>query len=137
MCLAVYLASDTALPPIEWKESSPAFYLEPIPASDIVAKQFSLPNLYYAGSHEGCGCGFFKDGKTDHTLEEAQANYSSLAAVLRSSMPRGAMSEIFICWEGEQAHQPTIVQECNINDIEDPSFEFQQLQLLRVHSSGA
>jgi hypothetical protein len=56
MCLAVYIAASSELPDIPWNRESPAFHLSQVSAENVVRKQFSLPYVFYAGSHEGCGC---------------------------------------------------------------------------------
>ena len=88
MCLAVYVASDSALPESKWNEHAPAFYLEAVPTSEVVRKQFCYSHVYYAGSHEGCGCGFSKDGRDSQELQQCQANYRALVGVVSSPVKR-------------------------------------------------
>lgn len=137
MCLAVYLASSNPLPPIAWDKDAPAFYLEPVPEGEAVHRQFSLPHVYYAGSHEGCGCGFSRHGEIDEEAERRQANYAALARVLRSALSGGAKTELFTCWEGDQHKQPETFESVTPSDLESSSFQFQELQFLRVVYDGA
>ena len=132
MCLAVYVATDAQLPVGQWDEHAPAFYLEAVPASERVRKQFRYPSVYYAGSHEGCGCGFFKDGKEGPELEQSQDSYRALAGALSSALQSGAKVQLFTCWEGEQTAAPESVDDVNLEQLIEPDFEFQQLSLLNV-----
>jgi hypothetical protein len=137
MCLAVYLASDRELPDIRWNEESPAFYLEGVPESEPVRKRFLYSHVYYAGSHEGCGCGFSKEGEVGEELERCQQNYIALSRVASDALANGARLQLFACWEGEQTCQPESVAAVDTAILQSPSFELQQLQLLDVHASAA
>lgn len=133
MCLAVYLASSQPLATSEWNEKAPAFYLKAADG-DSVRGKFSLPHVYYAGSHEGCGCGFFKEWKPDEELSRGQENYIALARTLREALARGARMELFSCWEGDQDKKPESVGSVTPDELEEPPFELKELQLLRVVS---
>ena len=132
MCLAVYIAVDAPLPEIKWNEHAPAFYLERVPESEGVLKQFSYAHVYYAGSHEGCGCGFSKDGRDSQELERCQRNYRSLAGVLSPAVRGGAKVHLFTCWEGEQTADPETTGIVTVEQLVEPKFELQQLSLLAV-----
>jgi hypothetical protein len=136
MCLAVYIASSNLLPPVAWDKDAPAFYLESVPAGEAVHRQFSLPHVYYAGSHEGCGCGFFKEGETGEEAERCQANYAALARVLRAALSGGVKAELFACWEGNQGDPPEIFESVTPDELESPSFQLKELQFLRVAEDG-
>ena len=59
MCMMVYLAADQPLREVAWNEAAPAFNTSPLASDEHrVRRQFSKPHLIYAGSHEGCSCGF-------------------------------------------------------------------------------
>lgn len=59
MCYAMYIAADKPLPLLEWDEAHRSFYVREIDAREQgVRVQFTKPNVYYAGSHIKCGCGF-------------------------------------------------------------------------------
>lgn len=133
MCLALYLASSQPLATSEWNENAPAFYLNAADG-DLVCGQLSLPHVYYAGSHEGCGCGFLKEWKPDEELPPYQENYIALARTLREALARGAKLELFSCWEGDQDHEPQSVGSITPDELEELSFQLRELQLLRVIS---
>ena len=59
MCIMVYLAADEPLQLLEWNEMQPGLHASlPAPNEDRVRVQFTKGTLVYAGSYEGCGCGF-------------------------------------------------------------------------------
>jgi GGDEF domain-containing protein len=85
--MALYIASDTPLPLIQQREiskdamSSPTWPREAQrfhtaqlrPEQDAVRSHFSLSHVLYAGSYEGCGCGFnfgreYPDAEGDERL---------------------------------------------------------------------
>ena len=137
MCLAVYLASNKPLPVIAWDEKAPAFYLEAIDEAEPVRAQFAYAHVYYAGSHEGCGCGFSKDGVADDEFEQHQQNYVALGRTVRDALDHGAELQIFTCWEGEQTNEPQSVLSVSPATLESPEYELQQLELLRVQETDA
>ena len=58
MCMMVYIAANEPLELIEWVEDS-LFCVTELSKDELrVRKQFSKPFVYYAGSYEGCSCGF-------------------------------------------------------------------------------
>jgi hypothetical protein len=132
MCLAVYVASDAPLPESKWNERAPAFYLEPVASTEGVRKQFRYANVYYAGSHEGCGCGFSKDGRDSQEMERCQQNYHSLSGLLSRAVQSGAEVQLFTCWEGEQTVNPETTGVVTLEQLVAPEFELQQLSLLTV-----
>ena len=113
MCLAVYIASDHELPEIDWDESDPKFYVEIIDGREAkIDRHLKLPHVAYAGSSQGCGCGFRKPVDMPEELlapgesEESQANYDALASYIENMQKSGASCEIYVCWEGDQG-QPS------------------------------
>jgi hypothetical protein len=135
MCLAVYVASDVPLPKSDWNEHAPAFYLKPVSERAGVRKQFLYSRVYYAGSHEGCGCGFLKDGADGQELERRQENYRSLADVLSAATGTGAQLQLFTCWEGDQTKSPRTTGLISLEELIEPGFELQELSLLTVRRS--
>jgi hypothetical protein len=132
MCLAVYLACDKSLPTTKWDESAPSFYLEAVPEGEPVTRRFQFQHVYYAGSHEGCGCGFSKDGRDDGELQLCQANYDQLGEALSRASKTGARLQLFTCWEGEQSREPILVGAMRVTQLTDHGFELQQLHLLDI-----
>src|SRR5512140_3754774 len=71
MCMAIYISSPSRLPLLPWDEERPAFYVEEAESNDPVRVHFSWPNVYYAGSHEGCGCGFSYNQMPEELQDQA------------------------------------------------------------------
>ena len=74
MCVAVYIASPSSLPLVAWREEAPAFYVQEAESNDPVRAHFAWPNVYYAGSHEGCACGFAYNQMPEHLQEADDAS---------------------------------------------------------------
>jgi hypothetical protein len=100
MCLAVYLAADLPLPPVELA----TFLVRPLERREAdVRQQFSKPHVYYIGSYTGCGCGFSPDDPSG-TAKRAET-IAALLAYLDREAPDHEV-ELFTCWEGAQAQAP-------------------------------
>jgi hypothetical protein len=136
MCLAVYFGTDQPVQEVSWNKDRPTFYVEEVNASEPARKQFSGKYVYYAGSHQGCGCGFSKDGEPPEELASCQANYNALAAVLRTAIQHGSKVQVFTCWEGDQTDEPESERSVTVRALTEPSFELQQLELLNVASDA-
>jgi hypothetical protein len=131
MCLSVHIASAVPLPVGVWNPDTRAFCLELAPVDAPVRDRFSLPFVYVAGTHLGCGCGFTRYEGDDgpHTT---QANYSALAGVIRDALAQSSIVELFTCWEGNHGHEPEILESVGVSELLLPEFEFKERQLLRV-----
>jgi hypothetical protein len=131
MCLSVHIASDSPLPVSTWNPDARAFYLEVVPEDALVRVQFSLPFVYFSGSHLGCGCGFQKYDN-DFERDEIQANYTALAGVVRDVLSQSSSVEVFTCWEGDHGHEPEVFESVSVTDLLLPEFVLQERQFLRV-----
>jgi hypothetical protein len=131
MCLSVHIASDAPLAIGVWNPDARAFYLEVVPEDAPVRARFSLPFVYFAGSHLGCGCGFQKY-ENDDEHDKTQANYTVLAGVIRDVLSSTSSVEIFTCWEGDHGHEPEFLESVSVSELLRPEFELQERQFLRV-----
>ncbi len=62
----IYIAADNPLPLIEWQENVTPFCVSELSEGEKrVKKQFTKPFVAYAGSYEGCSCGFSYGDETD------------------------------------------------------------------------
>ena len=134
MCLAVYLCSPSPLPLVPWHEESPAFYTEAVEVDDPVRAHFEWPNVFYAGSHEGCGCGFAYN-QMPVGLQEAddEARRRGSVAALRDYVAAATVAgpvQLFACWEGEQSFAEKDRVEVTIDALGGDSFDFEQLRML-------
>jgi hypothetical protein len=105
--MAVYIASDRELPLVPWNDGAPSFHVDDIDESDATVRtQITEPHVCYAGSHEGCGCGFqlgeYPDFEDDER-ELKRASLDQLAEYLERAIASGARIRLFACWEGDQA----------------------------------
>jgi len=133
MCLAVYIASDKPLPLISWVEERPSFYVEEATNDKTgIKKQFNNQYIYYAGSHEGCGCGFFKDGEVGEELAQVEENYNNLSSYIKKAKESGAKLQIFSCWEGDQADEPEHSEEITEQNLIEKQFEFKEKTLYKI-----
>jgi hypothetical protein len=132
MCLSVHIASNLPLPVSTWNPEARGFYIEAVPEDAPVRVQFSLRNVYFAGSHLGCGCGFQKY-EDDDEREKTQANYTALAGVIRDVLSQSSSVEIFTCWEGDD-RKPEWLESVSVSELLLPEFVLQERQFLRVTS---
>ena len=127
MCLAIYIASNIQLSPIPWIEDKPSFYVTELPKNEYeVKKQFALKYVYYVGSHEGCGCGFFKEGETGKELSKVEENYDNLHQYILNARENGAIIELFSCWEGDQSSKPENNEKIHQSTLREEQFEFKE-----------
>jgi hypothetical protein len=136
MCLAVFFASPNEAPLIEWKKDAPAFCVMDLTDNEQeVRNRFSYPYVYYAGSYEGCGCGFGmrhldEDLKPDaeDIAEQKQSNADYLAfyQYIVSLLPEGGTIEIFVCWEGEHKEQIEATHRIRCDELKNDDFIFEQ-----------
>ena len=135
---AVYIASDKPLSLIPWHAAAPAFYVAELNGDpDVrVRRQFSKPYAVYAGSHEGCGCGFFKlRAAQHHAATEIEACIESLRQLgdyLDAAMKQSGELELFTSWEGDQGEPPEARREITTSAIREGDLDDHERQLCRV-----
>jgi hypothetical protein len=119
---------------IPWEEAEPRFYVRTLHDSDAAVRaQFSEAHVYYAGSHEGCGCGFQYGEYPEFEDEERPRKRASLnhfAEYLDREMASGAQIRIFACWEGDQALPAEYRRELTPNALRRDDFFFLQREIL-------
>ncbi len=125
MCKALYLASDRPLPESAWDEQNPGFYVEALSESDAaVRRHFSKSHVYYAGAHEGCGCGFGYGDFDDPKLEESDAlgkqSLEQLFTFLRAQSRRAGALEMYYCWEGDEAQNAKAAEALDLSTFRLP-----------------
>src|SRR4051812_13897629 len=133
MCLALYIASNQPLSLVPYIKDAPSFYVTEISGYELrVKKQFTLPYVYYAGSHEGCGCGFMKDGEIGEELEKVEDNYTRLSAYLHEARRKGITMQLFSCWEGDQDSAPEFHESIDEDGLKDREFEFKEKAFYQI-----
>ncbi len=110
--MILYLAADQPLSLIPWDDTRPAFHVTELPANRAaVRRQFSRPFVYYAGSHEGCGCGFqygeyeVDDSDAEEWAEAAlrEDSRKRLVEYLKAALTKVSSVEVYACWDGDEA----------------------------------
>ena len=148
MCLALYIASDHPLPVVQqreipkdaihsptWPSEAQRFYTAILtPEEEVVRSHFSHTYVLYAGSYEGCSCGFnfgreYPEHETDEDdLTAARESVAELVRYVRESK----VQEIYSCWFDDEArttvHQHTITPET----LAAPGFIFEKQELLKI-----
>ena len=137
MCLMVYIAAHEALRKVDWVEAAPAFYVADLsPDERRVDSQFRTGNVVYAGSYEGCGCGFqygeypaesYEPGE----LRQRRDSLDAFAKYLRAELSRVGTIEVFACWDGDQGLEPVHHRTLTPAALERDDFFF----IKREHSS--
>ena len=136
MCYAIYIASDTPCQPSSWDESNPGFYLKSLDKREkVVTMHFTKPYVYYAGSHEGCGCGFFTDPEyhdEGDDLEQSRRSISSLVDFLNDLLKSDTEVEMFVCWEGDQKKKPERKLRMRPEDLKSQPLPLQELDWVTI-----
>jgi hypothetical protein len=132
--MAVYIAAEKPLDLVPWSEDDPAFYVSELEGTDEKARdQFTEPYVYFAGSHEGCGCGFQYGSITDDSRSEERAarraSLESFSSYLQQQLHRVPVIRVYACWEGDQqaqvAHRRALVP----SDLLSEAFVFLEREL--------
>ena len=103
--MMIYLAADVPLRMLAWREDAPGFNTTAVaPDEERVRCQFTKRNLAYAGSYEGCGCGFQLGEYPPESLEpdevvQRRRSLHEFAAYLREELPRAGSIELYACWD--------------------------------------
>jgi len=114
MCLAVYIASDHALPTVARDQDQPAFHVEEVvyPYNPVLL-HVTKPFVYSAGSCGGCGCAFQFDGFYNdegeyeaRDLPEQVASRRGLTDFLSAALQHQAEVEVFTCCSGSESFPP-------------------------------
>jgi len=138
VCIAVYIAANRPLSTIDWDESHPAFHVATLGEDEeAVRNQFTKPHVYYAGSHEGCGCGFQlgKDrGPEDPEQVRGRESLGAFSKYLEDALTRVDDLEVFACWQGDQAARAERRRNLTPTDLRRDDFCFleRELSVLRL-----
>jgi len=139
MCLALYIAADRQLPLIPWDEKAPVFHVRDLSAKEqVVRPHFSKPYVYYAGAHEGCGCGFnygrqYPELEADAgELKAARESVARLSAYLSDAVAAGGAVEVLACWEGDQAKEPQRGRRLTPEEVRLDGFYFKEEQEMLI-----
>jgi hypothetical protein len=136
MCMVAYIASQSLLPLIPFREDAPAFNVTKLTEHECsVLQHVALPHIRQAGSHTFCGCGF-NEGREhpevydDPAKERAEALESSsrLARYVREYR----VEQIYSCWSGDESQPKEFERHIQPDDLVAPDFFFRERELLFV-----
>ncbi len=126
--MVLYIGAEEPLPLLAWDESSPAFHVQDLDSQVLaVRRQLAVPHVYYAGSHQGCGCGFQLGEYPDPNDEEAPANRESLrqlADYVEAQIAVGNRLQFFACWSGDEAAVAEHRRVVKVGDLRSDAFYF-------------
>jgi hypothetical protein len=130
--MMVYLAAEEPLRLIAWNEDAPTFYVSKLSSDEArVGCQFQAHNWCYAGSHEGCSCGFqygeypqqqYEPGE----IEQRRSSLNRFAQYLRDELTRVGRIEVFACWDGDQELEPEHHRVLTPSALEQNDFFFRK-----------
>jgi len=104
-----------------------------------VAKHFDTKFVRYAGSFEGCGCGFNASyapewddpaEEDDHFLAGKESR-----RLLREYIERNLIRQIYACWSGDEGINLESQLDITPEQITDPNFQIPERTLLRISES--
>lgn len=134
----VYIAADNPLPMIEWQENITPFSVSELSEDEKrVIKQFTKPFVAYAGSYEGCSCGFSYDNSPIEDEDDAQRDALSRESVKQfseylSNLVKNGSVELFACWNGDQEAEPEEKITVTPDYFGGEKFAFKERQFLTV-----
>jgi hypothetical protein len=130
--MMLYIGSDKPIPIIPFKENAPGFHTEKLSGNDsTIANHFSVKNVLYAGSSQGCGCGFqhsILDSNTgwlnveDEDDKDFRMNMQGLFEYVREALKKGAKVQLYACWDGEFEDSPLSKEAISCKDLLNKKF---------------
>lgn len=141
MCLFVYIAAAKPLEIIPWDIDKPAFCVTELPDEiSIVRRQFDVPYVYCADSHESCGCGFQFGEYPEYEDEERHFKRESLdkfCAYLKKQLEKVQKIDLYACWDGDEAVAPIDRALVSPDVLRSHKFYFQKNELLQFDLAAA
>ena len=150
MCLVLYIGSDAACPLLEPQDFSVVDYDDPSWPSKVipfsvqevvgdekpVEKHFGTKIVRYAGSFEGCGCGF-NASYVSEWEEPAEPGERFLTGresrrLLREYVEKHHVRQIYACWSGDEALPPEVHLDITPEQITDSTFRIPERAMLRI-----
>lgn len=142
----LYLGSDKERNISFWDEENPQFFVQKLntqyrdeqqqfDAIEQVKLNFSKRFIYYAGSHEGCGCGFRKEGfwyEDSEQLSKAAENQKRLFEYINECLVDEDSIEIFACWAGNENEPTQSKRKIAVHEIMQADFYFEEDEFIVV-----
>ncbi len=143
----IYLGSNKERPTSNWDEANPKFYVENSNIQYTVEEQkltvikevkskFSKKNVYYAGSHEGCGCGFrrewfwMQDDKEE--IKKTNENQKNLYDYISDCLKNENNIEIYACWAGSENEPAKSERKVSVQEMLNDKFFFKEDEFIIV-----
>ena len=147
MCFVLYLAARVPPPLLphakygcrDVNTKALREYDEPVRA------HFTLDQVVYLGSDQGCGCGFrsttdpdpgaaeYFASLPDYDTTSTQPNHDALAARLRQHFAGEEFVELYGCWDGDFSLPERGRFEVSVEDLTAHAFHFVQRGYYRVN----
>lgn len=145
----LYIGSDNELPlinPEDWKNINikedtwipivKAISIEVLKDNEIsVRDKFKEKNVVYAGSYEGCGCGYSHCLIDDDVIEdnpaEVEASIRSRKA-LYDYVKENKVTTIYGCWAGDESLPAEEEIEISSKKLTDRKFEFKEKVIMKI-----
>jgi hypothetical protein len=152
MCRALYLGSDRPLSCIElkpfptdcmlsptWPWEAQRFHTAPLrPSEEAARSHFTYPHVFFAGSYEGCACGF--NYGREYPQSETDAGHSTVARESVAELVRyvraNRVLEIYYCWMDDEAKDCQHRRTVNPETLGSPDFFFRDRELLTIDHDG-
>ena len=144
MCQRLYIASFKPIGGVSRSKAAP--YLELWRAGkqhETVRRHFPVgefPMLYVAAGYSPCGCGFPEGlpGDRDRRKDqpEERATMARLVEALRPVVTSRPRVQLYLCFIGHEGERPEGRRSVTLGDIADPSFRFQDLEVVTVVKGG-
>ena len=154
MCLVLYIGSDVDCPLLEpqdftsvdrdddsWPTKVVPFSVQELAGDEkSAAKHFDTKIVRYAGSFEGCGCGFNASYAPEWD-EPATEDNQFLAGkesrrLLREYVEQHRIRQIYACWSGDESIETEASIDITPDMITDQSFQFSERTLLRIKEAN-
>ena len=140
MCQRLYIASLKAIASIERSTAAPHLEIWPATKQDErVRRHFSpqeFPHFYVAGAHSPCGCGFpeaLPNGRMRFREEPGErATMASLVEALRPAVSSRPRVQLYLCFIGHEAEEPSGGRSVGLRQLQDPTFRFRDREVLTV-----
>ncbi len=139
MCYALYIGTESPCETSKWDENNQKFYIEDLHDRDkSVVQSFTKPHVYYVGSWQGCGCGFFSEPEWAETeedfkeIENTKKCISDLVAFLNKKLENTNEIELFVCWEGNQGEKPEKKLEKTPEELLGHSLPFEEMDFVII-----
>jgi hypothetical protein len=137
--MMVYLGAPKPLRMIPWDSAKPAFHIdEMLPEfRNRVAPQLDTPHVYYAGSHEQCGCGFqagqYPDPENPRPMQERES-LRAFRDYLRAELAAVPEIRVFACWADDEDEPPQHRRNLTPDDLVRDDFFFLEGELSVVRA---